>query len=115
MKLAVIGSRSFNDFWLICDELSKYTNVETIISGGAIGADKLAEIYAKQNGISIKIYNPNWQEYGISAGIIRNELIIKNSDSVIAFWDGKSKGTKSSIEFANKYNKPIKIVYYNNN
>ena len=31
------------------------------------------------------------------------------SDYVICFWDGKSKGTKSMIEFAKQLKKPIRV------
>ena len=33
----------------------------------------------------------------------------KMADYVICFWDGESNGTRSMIEFAKKFNKPIKI------
>jgi tyrosyl-tRNA synthetase len=62
----------------------------------------LGEKYAKMKNIPIKIYKPDWEKYGKAAGVIRNEDIINYSDRVIAFWDGKSKGTKNSIDHARK-------------
>lgn len=110
MKYAIIGSRNFNDYNLIKNELSSYNNITEIISGGAIGVDSLAKKYANENNIEIIEFFPNWKKYGKSAGVIRNKLIIENCDIVIAFWDGLSKGTKSSINIANKLNKNLKIV-----
>jgi hypothetical protein len=113
MKLSIIGSREFNDYNLMIkkiNELYDIQNITTIISGGAIGADKLAEKFAKDNNIKIELYLPDWNRYGKSAGYIRNKLIIENCDEVIAFWNGKSPGTKLSIDIAEKLKKIIHII-----
>jgi hypothetical protein len=100
MKIAVIGSRKFNDYLLLKSELDKIPNIETIISGGAKGADILAEQYAIENNIELIVFKADWARYGRAAGPIRNKEIINASDYVVAFWDGKSKGTLSSINIA---------------
>jgi len=114
MKLAVVGSRNFNDYDLMKRYLDKIHSVEPItciVSGGAQGADKLSEKWAHDNEISKIIFKPDWNRYKKAAGFIRNETIIKTADKVIAFWDGKSKGTKHSIDLSKKHNKKCKIVY----
>lgn len=110
MKIAVVGSRTFNDYELLRSTLDKYDYIELIISGGAKGADSLAERYALENNIKTLIFKPKWSEYGKRAGYIRNINIIENSDLVIAFWDGKSKGTKHSIDLAKKNKKQLLII-----
>jgi len=118
MKLAVIGSRNFDNYSLMKSYLDKIHSVEPIteiVSGGAKGADKLSENWAKLNNIKTNIFLPNWNRYKKAAGYIRNVDIIKNSDKVIAFWDGKSKGTKHSIDIAEKQGKKCKIVYTDKN
>jgi hypothetical protein len=111
MKVAIIGSRDFNDYSIIIENLKHYeSNIKTVISGGANGADKLAERWAKENNKEIIIFLPDWKKYGKSAGIIRNKDIVENSDIIFAFWDGKSKGTKNSIDYATKLKKEIKII-----
>lgn len=111
--IAVIGSRSFNNYDLLKNTLnSNYVDIEQIVSGGANGADKLVEKYCREYNININIYYPEWNLYGKAAGPIRNEKIIRNCDEVVAFWDGISPGTKSSINFAKKFNKPCRIIYY---
>lgn len=111
MKYAVIGSRDFNDYELLESELSKY-DIDCIVSGGAKGADSLAEQYAIERNIPTEIYKPNWS-LGRHAAILRNKTIVDSSDSVIAFWDGKSKGTSHSIKYAEKNGKPTIIIEYN--
>jgi hypothetical protein len=113
--LAVVGGRNFSDYALLKKELDLFTQsniVTKIVSGGAKGADSLAEKYAKDNNLEILIFKPDWNKYGKAAGIIRNEDIIRESTHIIAFWDKKSTGTKNSIDRAIKANKSVKIINY---
>ena len=110
-KLAIIGSRDFTDYDLL-KEKADSLNPSIIISGGASGADYLAERYAKKNNKPIKIYHADWQRHGRAAGPIRNKEIVKNSDHILAFWDGESRGTLSSINLAKKYDVPCDIIYF---
>lgn len=111
MKVAVIGSRTFNDYERMKGILNLFP-ITTIVSGHAKGADKLGEKYADENNIPKEIYIPQWDLFGKKAGFMRNEDIIKNSDIVIAFWDSKSKGTRDSIGRANQMKKTTLIVYF---
>lgn len=108
MKVAVIGSRTFKDKERLFNILSN-NNITHIISGGAIGADAIAEQWATLNDIPVTIYKPDWEKFGKSAGFIRNYDIIKDAEMVIAFWDGVSKGTEHSLVYANKIGKQIII------
>jgi len=113
MKIAVVGSRNFDDFKLfkkVMDEfLAKYDEVE-FISGGASGADELAFLYAKENFLPIKIYFANWKRFKKAAGYKRNKQIWQEADIGIAFWDGKSKGTTHSFKLSKEFEKEI-FVY----
>ena len=115
MKLAVVGSRNFNDYDLLkskLDQIHSKKPINLIISGGARGADLLSEKWAKENNIETLIFIPDWNKYGKKAGYLRNEDIIKNCDAVVACWDGESRGTLSSINLAKKYNKSCLIVKF---
>ena len=114
MKVAIIGSRDFNDYALVQKTLDPVKEkITLIVSGGAKGADSLGDKYAKENGIPTQIFIPDWETNGKSAGYIRNRDIVSNSDIVIAFWDGQSKGTQHSFKLAAELNKPIRIIKYN--
>ena len=80
-----------------------------IVSGCASGADAIGERYAEENGLKVEKYPADWKRYGRSAGPKRNKQMAEISDYVICFWDGKSKGTKSMIDYARECNKPVKI------
>lgn len=122
MKLAIVGSRTFNDEFLMAEYLAifatAYTNDELdppkieVISGGAKGADSLGERFAKIFRMPVTIFKPDWDKYGKLAGFIRNQQIVDASDIVLAFWDGKSKGTQDTINKAKKAKKPTFIIYF---
>ena len=69
----------------------------------------MGERYAAENGFETEIYPADWEKYGRAAGPKRNKKIAEISDYIICFWDGKSKGTKSLLSFAEKAGKPVKI------
>jgi hypothetical protein len=112
MKVAIIGSRGFTDYELVKKTLQPL-GITLIISGGAAGADTLGEDYAKENGIETLIFKPDWKAYGKIAGFLRNTQIVEASELVVAFWDMESKGTKDSINKANKLGKKVLIVNTN--
>lgn len=116
MKLAIIGSRNFNDYGYVVSVWAVYfvgKNVTEIISGGAKGADLLGKKLALEKNIPYIEFKPDWEKFGKSAGFIRNTDIIKNCDIVLAFWDGISKGTAHSLGLAKKYKKNSFIFYFN--
>ena len=107
MKLAIIGSRNCPRI-----DIGAYLkNIpETIISGGAKGVDTYAREYAQKHNLTLIEFLPEYDKYGRGAPLVRNKLIIDNCDCVLAFWDGKSRGTKFTLDYAREKNKPIKIV-----
>lgn len=116
MKLAVIGSRSFRNTkkgFKILDSIHRRLCVTVVVSGGAPeGGDRVAELWAEARKIPVELHKAEWDKYGKAAGFIRNVLIIKASDRVLAFWDGQSKGTKHSLDLARKHKKLRRIVYF---
>ena len=115
MKVIIAGGRNFCDYKKLCQvcnkALSKQKQIE-IVSGTAKGADKLGEQYAINNGYEIKQFPADWDKYGKSAGYKRNEQMAKYADALIAFWDGKSKGTRHMIDLAKRYELKVKIIYF---
>lgn len=71
----------------------------------------MAELYASENKIPIKIYNPDWKKYGKKAGILRNTDIVNAATHILAFPSKKSIGTFDTIKKAEKQKKLCKIIY----
>lgn len=111
VNLAVVGSRGFSNYNLLKRELDNL-RISKIISGGARGADSLAEVYARKNEIEVKIFPADWNKHGRRAGYLRNKEIVEECDYLIAFWDGNSRGTAHSIELARAQGKLLKVVRY---
>lgn len=107
MKVAVIGSRN-----LTVPNLEKYLPEGTteIVSGGAKGVDTSARECAQRMGLKLTEFLPEYEKYGRAAPIKRNDLIIDHADMVLAFWDGKSRGTAYVIKTCEEKNK--KVVIY---
>lgn len=111
MKIAVVGSRTFEDRQLLEEKLSALEEpITEIISGGAPGADTLAQKWAEQHRIPVTVFQPDWKKFGRAAGPQRNQLIIAACDVCVAFWDGQSKGTKSSIDLSRKAGKKTIVI-----
>ena len=115
MKLAIVGSRTFNDYEKLVDFIDEnydFNEIDYIVSGGAKGADTLGERFAKEYGFDTIIFPTEWKKYGKRAGFIRNVQIIDECDECVCFWDGQSRGTKHDIDLCKGKNKPYKICYF---
>ena len=105
MRVAIIGSRTLQV------DIAKYIprGISLIVSGGAKGIDQLAEEYANEHNIAKLIFMPEYDKYGSRAPLERNKTIVENADIVIAIWDGKSRGTKFTIGYAEKVGKTVEV------
>lgn len=129
MKIAVIGSRTFDNYSQLQEELHIIIYEENeglfddvvIVSGGARGADSLGAMYANQYNLELVIYEANWKDlshpnrrikegkygkYDANAGHRRNTLIIDDADIIVAFHNG-SPGTADSLKKARKLKKKV--------
>ena len=104
MRIIVAGSRGITQYAYVervLDQvLPTLTNTPVIVSGTARGVDQLGEQYAQEHDLECDRYPADWDRHGKSAGYIRNQKMAYRSDALIAFWDGKSKGTKHMIDIA---------------
>ncbi len=119
MNLVIAGGRDFCDMPGLCAVVDAYIDEQkdgrgpvTVLCGMARGADMCGHDYALMRKYSVWKFPANWTDHGKRAGHLRNELMAQRCSHVIAFWDGKSPGTKSMIGFAEQYNKPCKVVRY---
>ena len=107
MKLAIVGSRNLTN---IAIEKYIFDDVEEIVSGGAVGVDFCAAEYAKNKGLKLTEFLPQYNRYGRAAPIVRNKEIVDYADKIIVFWNGSSKGTLSVIAYAKKIDKPFELI-----
>ena len=107
MILLVVGSRSIKTFNL---EEHVPQEATVIVTGGAAGIDMLAERYADDKRLSKLILRPEYSVYGKRAPLKRNEKMVDICDMALIVWDGISKGTKYTIDYARKKGKKAKII-----
>jgi hypothetical protein len=116
VKLIIAGGRDFDDYDMVVEHMKGKRSADehtlTIITGSARGADTLGAQYADDNHIPSVLLPADWRRHGRSAGYIRNEEMARNATHLLAFWDGKSKGTGHMIDIAYKHKLKVKVVYY---
>lgn len=113
MRIAIVGSRGYSALDAVRQYVRSLPTGTEIVSGGARGVDSAAETEARKCGFPVRIFHARWDIYGRSAGMMRNEVMLNNCDSVTAFWDGKSPGTKHMIECARRANIPVMVYKHN--
>lgn len=112
IKLAVIGSRSFSNMRLMEDSLEEYIGTATLfISGGAPGADSFGARWARKHSIEPLVFEPDHKRYRHPYHH-RNRLIAEACDLLVAFWDGRSSGTRYTIGYARRIGKAVRIVRF---
>jgi len=111
-NVLICGSRSVKITPEDIDEVLERHNisVDTVISGMAKGPDTVAIKWAAMHNISTIVFRPEWKKFGKSAGIRRNKKMVDLCDVCIAFWDFKSKGTKSTLDYAREKGKKRIII-----
>jgi len=120
MKVIIAGGRDFNNYNVLCAILNSMRKLpmyygpklEEIVSGDAKGADTLGSHWAIEHNIPVKHFPAEWDKYGKNAGFIRNAEMGEYADALIAFWDGKSKGTKHMIQTMKMKKKPCYVFNY---
>lgn len=126
IKVCVNGSRSVDNYPAMRAEIIsrlRTTNVSReflgqpratfeIISGGAGGADKLAERMAKELGFEFTLFKAEWELWGKGAGVVRSKRMAEYSDVMYSFWDGQSKGTLHAIKYMLRIGKTVRLLLY---
>lgn len=112
-RIIIAGSRDFNNYELLknkLDSLLANKNDIEIVSGTCNGADLLGERYGLENNYPINRFPADWDKFGKRAGPLRNEQMADNTDALVAFWDGKSRGTNDMIENAKKRGLLVRVI-----
>ena len=117
-RVNIAGGRDFDDYEflkLTMDRLLANISSEIcVVCGMAKGADLLGERYANEKRYKVSRFPADWSSFGKSAGFVRNEEMAQNADALVAFWDGKSRGTQHMIKTAEKYKLKIRVKKYEN-
>lgn len=120
-KVIVAGGRDFDDYELLSKKLDKMRQVilandladdMEIVCGKARGADSLGERWGREHHVSVAEFPADWDKYGRSAGPRRNKQMGEYADTLLAFWDGESRGTKHMIDYSTEKGLNVFVVSY---
>lgn len=109
-RTAIVGSVDFPSPRLVEELVASLPEGAVIVSGGAPGVDTYAIEAAKAHGLGTIIHDADWEKYGRRAGPLRNEQIVADADRVVAFWNGKSRGTLNTLAIAADAGLPIQVI-----
>lgn len=131
-KVIIAGGRDYKDYNQLksyCKHLLQNKDNIEVVSGTAEGADSLGENFAIEHNLGLKSFPAPWHEvngkpkseigtrkdgsqFWKKAGPVRNVQMANYADALIAFWDGKSKGTKHMIDTAKKLGLKVAVKRY---
>ncbi len=115
MNILITGSRRLTNVDVVFSTLRKELKEgDAVIHGGASGADSIASAYCNENNIACTIMRPIYPSKG-DYYLHRNAEMIGMCDRVIAFWDGESRGTKFTINYARQRKLDVKVIKTTNN
>lgn len=104
MRTIVAGSRGITDYGLVQSYLDLIHTTDwpitEVVSGTAKGPDQFGEWWAAHRGVVVRRFPADWLGNGRAAGVIRNVEMARYAEALVAFWDGKSRGTKHMIDVA---------------
>lgn len=113
MKTIIAGGREFTDYYVLHDCMQDIPwDITEVVSGTARGTDVLGETWGANKRTPVVKFPANWDKHGKAAGHIRNAEMADYADALVAFWDGKSKGTRGMIETAAKKGLYVKVFRY---
>ena len=110
MIVAIVGSRGWEDTEAVRKCVTALGPGDSVVSGGAFGADSLAEAWCLMFGVPCRVVQPDYAIHGRRAPLVRNEEIAKSCDRMVAFWDDKSRGTAHAIKCARSLGKSVDVI-----
>lgn len=118
IKLIIAGGRDFSHEYIMAHELGNLLGNElreyrvSIVSGMAKGADMYGHHLAKHIGLNTYEFPADWHTHGKRAGPLRNIQMGDFADGLLAFWDGRSRGTKHMIDYMTRLGKSVRVINY---
>lgn len=123
----IAGTRTYNNWEEFMQKMdavlrNKDPKSVMIVTGGARGADAMAERYAKMRGTYLRVMPADWSKdpatgrVNKAAGYLRNRAMHEYASrfpdrGCVIFWDGKSKGTSHSIGLAREFGTQLRVIH----
>ena len=116
MRVAIVGSRHFSDLSRVGEYVKSLPPRASIITGSASGVDASATKAAREKGIPVQVMPASFDEMAdASKSAARNQRLVDSCDVLVAFWDGSSKGTRTTVERALDSGKEVHVFVMRGN
>lgn len=110
MKVAIVGSRHFSAPARVTEYVMSLPRGSSIITGSASGVDAAATRAAREKGMPVHVVAASFDELADPAkSAARNQRLVDACDVLVAFWDGSSKGTRTTVERALDSGKEVHV------
>lgn len=116
MRYGFVGSRKRHDRQSVVNRIAELPPDSVVVSGGADGPDTWAAEAAKTRGLAVIVHlpepGPNKNRWEATKKFYaRNQLIVDDSDELIAFVSPERKGgTEDTIRRAKRKGIPITLA-----
>jgi hypothetical protein len=101
VKVAIVGSRHFPDLARVESFVEGLPEGTRLVTGSASGVDAAASRAARRRGMAVQVIGAGFEEArdpGIAGA--RNQRLVDQCDLLVAFWDGASTGTRTTVDRA---------------
>jgi len=110
LRVAIVGSRHFSDPARVDDYVKSLPPRASIITGSASGVDAAATRAAREKGVPVQVLPASFDGLADPArSAARNQRLVDACDVLVAFWDGSSKGTRTTVERALDSGKEVHV------
>src|SRR5690554_2843236 len=108
-RMGIVGSRHFPAREVVASFVAALPEQTIVVSGGAVGVDTWAVEAATARGLETIVLEADWAQHGPKAGPIRNKQIVDAVGEIVAFWDGRSRGTLGTVAMALEAGLPVRV------
>ena len=99
--MAIVGSRHFPEMERVREYVQRLPAGAIVVTGGASGVDAAAGQAAREQALGLVKLPPRFEEAtDPTASGRRNQELVDSADIIVAFWDGRSEGTRRTVERA---------------
>jgi predicted Rossmann fold nucleotide-binding protein DprA/Smf involved in DNA uptake len=110
VRVAVVGSRHFAAPERVAEYVNGLPARASIVTGSASGVDAAATRAARARGMNVQVMPASFDELAdASKSAARNQRLVDACDVLVAFWDGASIGTRTTVERALDAGKEVHV------
>jgi predicted Rossmann fold nucleotide-binding protein DprA/Smf involved in DNA uptake len=110
VRVGIVGSRRFPDLERVAAYVRSLPPSASLVTGSASGVDATATRTARDRGVPVQVLGASFEEAtDQEAAATRNRRLVDACDVLVAFWDGTSPGTRTTVERALDAGKEVHV------